>query len=69
MSSAYAKADDALQFSGFARLVLGCLDESNATYFGYDDGISFDQQSLIGLQADYQLLDNLAVTEQFWSQR
>jgi hypothetical protein len=65
MSSVYAKADDALQFSGFARVVLGYLDESNATYFGYDDGISFDQQSLIGLQADYQLLDNLSVTGQF----
>jgi hypothetical protein len=64
-SSVYAKTDDALQFSGFARVVLGYLDESNATYFGYDEGISFDQQSLIGLQADYQLLDNLSVTGQF----
>jgi hypothetical protein len=46
-------------------VVLGYLDESNATYFGYDDGISINQQSLIGLQADYQILDNLSVAGQF----
>jgi hypothetical protein len=65
MSSVYAKTDDALQLSGFARVVLGYLDEGNATYFGYDDGISFDQQSLIGLQADYQIFDKLSATGQF----
>jgi hypothetical protein len=64
-SLVHAKTEDALQFSGFARVVLGYLDETNATYFGYDDGISLDQQSLIGLQADYQILDNLTVTGQF----
>lgn len=65
MSSVSAKTDDALQFSGFARVVLGYLDESNATYLGYDNGLSLDQQSLIGLQADYQILDNLSITGQF----
>ena len=65
MSSVSAKTDDALQFSGFARVVLGYLDESNATYLGYDDSLSLDQQSLIGLQADYQISDDLSVTGQF----
>lgn len=65
MSSVSAETNDALQFSGFARVVLGYLDESNATYLGYDDSVSLDQQSLIGLQADYQILENLSVTGQF----
>ena len=65
VSLVYAKTDDALQFSGFARVVLGYLDEGNATYFGYDEDISLDQQSLVGLQADYQIFDNVSVTGQF----
>ena len=64
-SSVSAETDDALQFSGFARVVLGYLDEDNATYLGYDDGLSLSQQSLIGLQADYQILDNVSLTGQF----
>ncbi|WP_158972518.1 hypothetical protein [Paraglaciecola sp. L3A3] len=60
-----AETTDKLQFSGFARVVLGYLDEKNATYLGYDDNLSLSQQSLIGLQADYQILDNLSATGQF----
>ena len=65
MSSVSAETDDALQFSGFARVVLGYLDETHATYLGYDNKLSLDQQSLIGLQADYQISDNFSVTAQF----
>lgn len=65
MSCVFADTNDALQFSGFARVVLGYLDESNATYIGYEDNISLDQQSLIGLQIDYQILDTVSVTGQF----
>lgn len=65
MSAVSAETDDKLQLSGFARVVLGYLDESNATYLGYDNSLSLDQQSLIGLQADYQILDKLSVTGQF----
>lgn len=65
MSSALAQTDDALQFSGFARVVLGNLDENDATYLGYDGGLSLDRQSLIGLHAEYQILDNFSVTGQF----
>lgn len=52
------------QFSGFARLVMGYLDDKNAEYVGYDNSISFDQQSLIGLQVDYSFNDELALTGQ-----
>ena len=64
-SSVSAETEDALQLSGFARVVLGHLDETHATYLGYDDGLSLSQQSLIGLQADYQIFDQLSVTGQF----
>jgi hypothetical protein len=55
---------DALQISGFARIVLGALDECEASYLGYDNSLSFDQQSLIALQADYQLNKTFSVTGQ-----
>jgi hypothetical protein len=64
-SSVSAETEDALQFSGFARVVLGYFDENDATYLGYDKSLSLSQQSLIGLQADYQILDNLSITGQF----
>ncbi len=57
--------DNALQFSGFARVVLGYFDDSNATYLGYDNSVSINQQSLIGLQADYQITNKLSATAQF----
>jgi hypothetical protein len=64
MSSGFTATDDTLQFSGFARVVFGYLDESSATYSGYSDDISLSQQSLIGLQVDYQLADHLSITSQ-----
>lgn len=61
----FAESDeDKLQFSGFARLALGYLDEANATYLGYDNSLSFSEQSLIALQADYQISDKLSATAQ-----
>ncbi|WP_226989243.1 hypothetical protein [Paraglaciecola arctica] len=59
-----AETIDKLQFSGFARVVMGYLDDKNAEYLGYDNSVSFDQESLIGVQVDYQLLDELAFTGQ-----
>ena len=56
--------NEKLEFSGFTRVVLGYLDETNATYLGYDDNLSLSQQSLIAIQADYQILDNLSLTGQ-----
>lgn len=61
---AQAEQEDRLQFSGFARVVLGYLDDENAEYLGYDDAISFDQQTLIGLQVDYKITDTWSATGQ-----
>lgn len=59
-----AETDNPVEFSGFARIVAGYLDEDDATFLGYDNSLNFDQQTLIGLQADYQINDNLSVTGQ-----
>ena len=53
-----------LEFSGFARVIMGYLDDENAEYVGYDNSISIDQQSLLGLQADYRLSEEIAFTGQ-----
>lgn len=50
------------EYSGFLRLVGGIIDDKNATYSGYDDKITFDEDSLIGLQAQLQLSDELSTT-------
>jgi hypothetical protein len=55
---------DNIEFSGFGRVVAGYLDESNVSFGGYEDTISFDQQSLFGLQADVQLTETLSLTTQ-----
>ena len=60
----HANSQDKLQFSGFARVVMGYLDDENAEYVGYDNSLSFDQQSLLGLQADYTFNETLSVTGQ-----
>ena len=59
-----AEDEDKLEFSGFARVIMGYLDDNNAEYIYYDNSVSFDQQSLIGFQADYQLNDDFSVTGQ-----
>nr|WP_277601567.1 porin [Colwellia sp. Arc7-635] len=60
----FAEDVDKLQFSGFARLVLGYLDDKDASYLDYDNSLSIDKESLIGLQVDYQAFDNLGFTGQ-----
>ena len=63
MSYVFAKTNDALQFSVIPVWYFG---ESNVPYIEYEGGISLDQQSLIGLQLDYQKLDNVSVKGQFF---
>ena len=60
----HAETEDKLQLSGFARVILGYLDDENAEYVGYDNSISANQQSLLGLQAEYLFNDELSVTGQ-----
>lgn len=64
VTDSYASSQDSLQFSGFARAIVGHLDDENAEYVGYDNSLSLDQQSLLGLQADYSLTDSISVTAQ-----
>ena len=63
-SFAFTEDEDKLQFSGFARVVMGYLDDKNAEYLNYDNSVSIDKESLIGLQVDYQIIDSLALTGQ-----
>ena len=51
-------------FSGYARVIGGYLDEKNVEYKGYEDNIKFSPSSLIGLQAEYQFHDNWSATGQ-----
>lgn len=54
-----------LDVSGFARVVVGRLDEHYATFNGYDDGISASQESLVGIQADLKLPGKFTLSGQF----
>ncbi|WP_158768318.1 hypothetical protein [Paraglaciecola sp. L1A13] len=60
----HAQTEDKLALSGFARVVAGYLDEDNANFIGYENEISLGEQSLLGLQADYQLTDRFSATAQ-----
>ncbi|GGF73656.1 porin [Alteromonas lipolytica] len=57
-------ASDKLEISGFGRIVAGYLDDPNVEFEAYTNQVSFTEQSLLALQADYHLLDNLTVTAQ-----
>lgn len=55
---------DGIDFSGFARFVGGYLNEENAAYLGYEDRLSFDNQSLLGLRADAKLNEEFSAVGQ-----
>jgi hypothetical protein len=61
---AFAEDEKKLQFSGFARVIMGYLDDENAEYVGYDNSVNFNKQSLLGLQADYMFTDSFSLTGQ-----
>ena len=58
-----AKSDE-FDFSGYARVIGGYLDEKDVEYRGYDDSLNISPSSLIGLQAEYQFNTNWSVTAQ-----
>ncbi|MDO6559896.1 hypothetical protein [Paraglaciecola chathamensis] len=64
VTSLHAQTEDKLQFSGFARAVAGYLNEDDAQYLGYENKVSFAEQSLLGLQVDYQISKNFSATAQ-----
>jgi hypothetical protein len=53
-----------LDVSGFGRVVVGYLDDTNLTYNNYDNSFSIDEQSLFAVQADYQLSDSVTFATQ-----
>jgi hypothetical protein len=59
-----AKANEDFEFSGFARVVGGQINQDNAEFSGYGDSFSLSEQSLIALRGDYQLSDSLSVVGQ-----
>ncbi|MBQ4834036.1 hypothetical protein J8L70_12355 [Pseudoalteromonas sp. MMG010] len=59
-----AHANDAIEFSGYARIIAGYFDQENVEYDGYDNSINFSPDSLIGLQLDYELNEYFALTGQ-----
>ncbi len=65
ISSTVCAEENQLKFSGFARIILGHLDDENAEYVGYGNNLSIDKQSLLALQADYKFNDKLSLTAQF----
>lgn len=50
------------EFSGYSRVVAGILDDSELSYFGYDDSLSFDNNSLLGLQGRVDFTEQWSVT-------
>lgn len=65
-TSAIATAADKNQinFSGFARVVGGVMLSENDALSTYDNDLNFNQHSLLGLQASYDLNPDLSVTAQ-----
>lgn len=59
-----ALADAGFSYSGYARVVAGYSDESAARYEGYSNQVSLDEHTLLGLQGELQLSDQLSITGQ-----
>jgi len=55
---------DKFNLSGFARVVGGHLDEKSAEYQGYDNGLNFSPDSLLGIKAEYRYDDKLSFVAQ-----
>lgn len=63
-SSTALASSDKLEISGFGRIVAGFIDDPSVSFEGYENEVSFNEQTLLALQADYHLLDNLMITSQ-----
>jgi hypothetical protein len=63
-SIAFANIAERFEFSGFARVIGGYLDESDATFEGYDNSLSVSNQSLFAVQGDFAFTETLSVSAQ-----
>jgi hypothetical protein len=59
-----AEESSGVELSGFARAVVGHLNDDNLDFLGYDDEYSFSEQSLIALRADFTLSDSISLVAQ-----
>lgn len=59
-----AKPIENLEFSGFARAVVGYINDDEVDFNGYDDSFNFDSETLLGLRADYQINQKLNIVTQ-----
>ncbi len=57
-------AEPKIEFSGFARAVVGHLNDDNLVFLGYDEGYSFSEQSLFAFRADASITDKISVIGQ-----
>jgi hypothetical protein len=60
-NTATAQEDSRVEFSGFARVVAGYLNDSDASYNGYDNSPDILNESLLGLRADIHATDSLTI--------
>lgn len=64
ISSHANEASKNFNFSGFSRVVVGTLDDKNASFEGYDNSISFSQRSLLAIQLEANISEKVSVTTQ-----
>ena len=62
--SLFSRLSERVHLSGFARLVVGALDEEDASYLGYENSISLRHHSLFALQTDVELTETFSFTTQ-----
>ncbi len=58
-------ADDELSYSGFGRVILGSVISEKDQLLGYKNALQLQNNSLLGLQLNYQATDALSFTSQF----
>ena len=63
-SPAALASSEKLEISGFGRVIAGFTDDADVSFEGYENELSFQEQTLLALQVDYHLLDNLTITSQ-----
>lgn len=59
-----ADSSDNLEISSFGRVVAGKFDQDEAVFRGYDNSLSFDNDSLVAVRLDYQANDKWAFVAQ-----
>lgn len=64
VANVHADDDAKAEFSGFARIVAGYLNNDTASYGGYENSLNFSPESLLGLRADIPLNDSLSFVGQ-----